>query len=464
MKRKLLLSFAVLLAVITAFSACGKKDEASSGETDRATKVISIGDDSVSLAMYEALFDNYYSYMTSYQELMGSDSSLASFRNWITDILAGNLVTLHQAKLAGFKLDQAKQEEVERSVEEELKQIYDSFMKIAEQDYQEDPSIPVKTYFEGIVNTESEYYTGIAMSWEDYRNYLMQESLDAELITAYREKVCEEFAPTDDNIRSWYDSACEQDRQNYITNPEKYKTDEEELELNGVSGGASPITYVPSGYSRVMLITVSPRGELSNEYRQKIARMEEIKAEYAELSFEDAVNSTDRNAARLSELLNEYRALKASTDTEYDAFLTEAREKIDDALMELHSGRDFYEVMLEFTEDENVAAGCFPKGELISLEYTSSRDFSDGIKAEFSKLKLGQYSNVFMDGESYHIIYYASDEASGEVPIEDMYDDIKVFCTADVQDKMWEKLLSEWLNDPELIINEDLIKTVTVKK
>lgn len=470
MRRKICAAAVLLLAFTVVFSACSLNKKGNNAEIDASEAVITIGDESVSLAMYKALFDSYLPYMQySGQDPYENESTLSSFRAWLVDILSDDLVTLYQAKKAGFELTGEQEAQLEAETESDIEELYANFMKLAEQSFTDDPSIPVTAYFESIVNSESEYYTGIAMSWEDYKEHYRSESRHSAIVRAYRDAVCAEFVPKEEDIEDWYEETLASDKAYYASNPEKYKTDQELFEQYfGQRDAVYPITSVPSGYSRVMQIVVTPSGELSSEYGEKIARMDELKKEYAELAFEDAVNGSSKNEERITEILNEYRALKASTDAEYDSYVEEARTKIDDALAALHAGEDFASVMLRFTEDVRITGdenseGCAAfreKGELISLEYKSQDDFSEVFKEEFKKLVQGQYSNVFMDGDSFKIIYYASDEQSGDVPMENIYDSIKAVCTAAVQDAQWEELLAEWKKDPALTINEDLIKTV----
>ncbi|MCR5611996.1 MAG: hypothetical protein K6F68_09250 [Clostridiales bacterium] len=468
MIKKTIRLIAMASAALLLLTACANKNK--TDNIDRSTPVLSIGDESVSFAMYKALFDNYLPYMQySGHDPLESESSLKSYRDWLVDILSDDLVTLYQAKQSGFKLTEEQEAQLAADTENEINDLYLNFMKVAEQEYSEDNSIPVSAYFDGIVNSESEYYTGVTMGWEDYKEYYRGQARNSAIVKAYREFVCSEFHPADDDITDWYDSAVVNDKAVYTANPERYKTDEEEFEQYfGLRDGVTPVAYVPSGYSRMMQIVVSPEGELSEEYSKKLDRMDEISREYGRLSFEDAVNGTDANASKMTELVNEYKALKESTDAEYEEYIKAAREKIEAAMSEIDEGKPFAEVMLKYTEDKRVVGdenseGCKAfreKGELISLKHTSSADWSQTIKDEFKKLSLGERSDVFMEGGSFRIIYYASDETSGEVPLEAIYDDIKAVCTAAVQDEQWDALLTEWKKDPALKINEELLNVV----
>ena len=456
-----------LICFCLVFCACSLKKNAS---PDPAEKVVSIGGQSASLALFKALYETYLPYMQYYgQDPLECEASLESYQDWLLDSLTGDIVTRYQAEQAGFELSAEQEAALKEQTDSELDELYDKFMRYAEQSFSEDASIPVDVYFDSLVNSESEHYTGIAMNWEEYKEYYREESRNAYIVSAFKEQVCGEFLPSEEEIRSWYENALDSDKANYADSPEKYRTDEELFETSfGEDSSVYPITYVPEGYSRIMHIVVSPEGELPEDYETKLDRMDEIKAEYADLAFEDAISGTQKNTAAMSALLDEYMSLKEESDAEYDAYVESARNKIYMAYGELESGKPFADVMLKYTEDERVIGtdtepGCEAfqnKGELISLTHRGLDDWSANIIAEFSKLEKGEYSGVFMDGGSYHIVYYASDEPAGEVPLAAIHDVVETVCAEGIRNAQWDLIIEEWKNDPDLKINMDLIRQV----
>lgn len=468
MKRCFIILLSLALCACCLFCACsvGKKDAADGGRA-----VIEIGSDKVTYSEFRSVFDNYITYMQFYGQDPYSDlDSLESYQDWVTDVMTDDLVTLHQAEQVGFALNEEQEAEVQKLIDDGINEVYDELMKYAEEDFADDPSVPVETYFESLVYNESVYHTGEALGWEDYKTVYAENVRKSYLVTAYRGKVCEEFRPSEEYLKNWYDSAIESDKANYSESPEKYKTDTEYYEQNVDSDTENvyPITFAPSGYSRIMEIVCMPKGELPEDHANKLARMEEIKHEYAELAFEDALSGSDTNKAQMESLLDEYKSLKEATDSKYEEYMSEAADKIREAYEKLEQGADFKEVMLEYTEDtavtgENGEGGCEAfreKGRLISLRYSSSDDWSENVKAEFKKLSPGGYSMPFIDGGCWHIVFYASDEPSGEIPFEDVRDRIESSTAETLRDSMWESLLEEWKRDPELIIHQELIRTV----
>ena len=477
MKRYLCLALAILLSIFS-FSACkldGKdKDPESGGDdvtaetVDPTATILSIGNQKVSYAVYRALYDSYLPYMqSSGYDPLESQSSLESFQDWLVDSLAQDIVILHQAEENGFELTAEQEAELKAQTEEELGELYDTYRQYAEEANKDDPSISMEAFFEDYIAKVSEYYTGKRMTWEEYKAEYEEESRNSYIIEKYRDRVCAEFEPTAEDVSSWYDLKYESDKASYEQNPGKYKTDVDYYERYGVEMQDSyPVVFVPEGYSHMMHIMVTPQGELSEEYALKAERMSEIEAEYGELAFADALEGSSAHAEQLAALILEYNELKAAVSEEYAAYSAAALEKIEQAYKALQTGRPFAEVMAEFTEDKEVvgdgeSGGCeayLTKGQLISLRYESTRDWSSGIKIEFARLSKGSYSGIFEDNGSYHIIYYASDEEPGGVDIEGIREDIREICAANVGSREWDALVTEWLNDPGLFKDEKLIR------
>jgi len=480
MKRAVSILLIFSLLCLSAFTACslvGGTDSdnidpsaVSVDETDPSTPVLSIGNENVTFAVYKALYESYLPYMqsTGYDPLE-SVSSLESFQDWIVDSLAKDLVVLYHAKQSGFALTEEQKAELAEQTESELQESYDTYRSYAEEDHAEDPSVPVDVYFDDYIARASEYYTGYKMTWDQYKEEYAREAERSFIIQKYKESIATEFEPTAEDITSWYETQYNSNKLSYQDYPGKYKIDEEYYEMNyGVKDDAFPILYAPEGFCRMMHIIVTPQGELSEEYQQHMERMEEIKAEYGDLAFEDALSGGSAHADEIAALIAEYKGLKDDTDAEFKSYSAAAYDKINQAYTALKAGQPFAEVMAEYTEDTDVVgdestAGCAvfrEKGQLISTEHTSTRDWSDGIKAEFKKLARGEYSEVFVDNGSYHIIYYASDVEAGDTPIEAVYSQIEELCQRSAAEVQWDALVEEWLNDAQLVKNESLIRAL----
>lgn len=466
----------VCLFVAAAFLVCltgCKKTKTDGGvPSDKTVAVASIGDETVSYALYTAAFDSYLSYM----EQMGynpvsSDEELQQFRDWVLEYLVKDMVVLYQAKKEDFKLSDEQIAESDAQAETELKEIYDEYMKAAEESNAEDDSMTVQQYFDAAIAELAEYYTGRTMTYDEYCEEYKLELRNTALIEAYKDYVCKDFTVTDADIADWYEKQLQSDKELFDAQPEQYKESEEYFEkYSGVYDDAVPALFVPEGYSRIMDIVIVPEGELSDEYKEKSAKLDSLREECTSLLFTDALNGDEANSERIAKLISDYKALQAECDEMYNKFIEPYRTKINKAFAELEDGADFAEVMIKYTENEYVAGsdsyeGCETfrtKGQLISTKHSASKgDWSATVKEIYALLKPGEYSDVFTDTDgSLHIIYRGADETPGEVKLADVIDKVTAAVKATSDSEAWDELLDSWADDADIVYNRELIDTV----
>ena len=115
--------FIAAAAFLFCFSGCKKNKDKNGVPNDKTAAVASIGDETVSYALYTAAFDSYLSYM----EQMGYDpvsneEELQKFRDWVLEYLVKDMVVLYRAKEEGFKLSDEQIAESDAQAETELKE------------------------------------------------------------------------------------------------------------------------------------------------------------------------------------------------------------------------------------------------------------------------------------------------------------------------------------------------------
>ena len=147
----------------------------------------------------------------------------------------------------------------------------------------------------------------------------------------------------------------------------------------------------------------------------------------------------------------------------FEEHYKDAREKIEEAYEKLEAGTPFSEVMMEYTEDVNIKnfEALQNKGMLISDgDEVGYVDWSKEVKTAFAGLKKGEYSEMFMDEDGYHIIYYLDDETSGEAPLEEYREAIAELVATDAHTAEWQALIEEWMKDESVTIYTDRIRHV----
>ena len=281
-----------------------------------------------------------------------------------------------------------------------------------------------------------------------YESYCAKLSEDVEveyLVELMRNDLTKDAAADEADIEEQFNTNSMTDMDTYNNNPEYYKDDEDAYEAS--QEGVPPL-YVPQDYHRIYDIYIAYEGDIPQECTDAKTAMNNLKTEYCTLAFDDAINGTSTNAARIAEIISEYKAKQAEYDKYYAEYTASAYEKINAAYARLEAGEDFKAVMANVTENTDFTEiDAYADGMLISNSYTSSSDWSSAVKDAFAKLSLGQYSQVFEDTNGLHIIYYVSDEKAGSKTLDEVHDAIAATLTADKKDEVWNALIEEWLND-----------------
>lgn len=461
------ISMLIMSMLVFMFSGCKNTNGGSADGSDSPLGddvVAAIGEETVSFTLYKAAYYSYVDYMAQLGGGISTESDLETFQDMILDYLVMDMMALYNAKLDGYELSESERNEAIKQAESELESVYEEYMTYAEQDHESDPAKSVEEYFNEYISALSEYYIGEKLDFDAYSERYTEEMILSYTIEGYKDFVCKDFVVAEEAVAEWYSEQFDVDKEAYTDNPSQYKYDAEYYELYGSTQyDACPQTYIPEGYSRIMDIVIYPEGELSDEYNEKLDRMEEIYDECSDLTFTDALNGNDANAERIAELLDEYRRLDEESSRLYDEFSSAARERIDAAYAELEAGASFADVVIKYTDDTDIlnSEAMIAKGQLISLEYQCEYDWSNTVKEIFSMLEMGEYSSVFTDDDgSFHIIYYASDEKAGEVGLDALYDVIEEYVKEETDAAAWDELMETWLDDPNIVRNMELVRSV----
>ncbi|MBQ9832200.1 MAG: SurA N-terminal domain-containing protein [Clostridia bacterium] len=455
----ILLVLAMSIMCICTFAGCDVSEN-NSNEDD--TVIAKVGDTEIYLHEFRATYDMYVEYYANYgYDITTDEASLAEFKqNLLERIIAEKAVLIKVSEEGIDKLSEEQQAELDEAIEAEYTSIEEYYRPLAEEQAESSAPEDIQAKYEELVAAESKNYTGTEMTYEEYLEYVEESITNNYLITLYKDElVYKDITVSDDEITAKYDELIASDTEAYTEAPEAYKNDQESAELLE----EMPTAYTPEGYSRILSILIVPKGETSDTYTNNEDKMEKLQAEYGELAFEDAISGSKTNQARLAEIIKEYNELKTANDTEYTTANESYRQKIDEAYAALESGKSFVEVMKEYTEDPDFDEDSIFNdiGILISTKYSSSSDLSDEVKAEFAKLKKGEYSRVFEDEDGYHIIYYLADEPSGVRDISQLKTFIEDELLAEEQTNEWDALVKEWVADTSFVtIEQEVLDSV----
>ena len=218
MKKIFALTLAALL-LVSIFAGCSLSPQTSESQVnvpvvtdiDREAVVATVGDKTVTMGDYIDLFDSYASYYTSYgYDLYSDPAALEEFQDFVIDILVEEQVIAYQAEQSGFsELSAEKLEEVESKVNEELEYLMSTYRPQAEEEAAADPSIDVEARTKELVEAESEFYTGKAMSYDEFVEWIREYYTETAISEMFREDALKDITVSDEAIQEWYDSNLE---------------------------------------------------------------------------------------------------------------------------------------------------------------------------------------------------------------------------------------------------------------
>ncbi|MDD4076301.1 MAG: SurA N-terminal domain-containing protein [Eubacteriales bacterium] len=446
--------------------AAGTQAAGDAAAQDGDTVVATVGESKITLADFQKLFDQYSYYYSMFGMDVSSDPSmLAEFRTMVKNALLEKEIIKYQAKLQQLEtLSEAQLKEIEESAENTISQMREQFSTMAGEAKASDDTIDVEKYINDMIADEAEYATGKAMTADEYKEWLKTEASVTHLRDNLMDVVCKDVTVTQEDLDAWYAENLATEKETYANDPAAYKTAAENYACGSEDEGYLPPVYAPEGYSRVMDMLVKPRvdvNEANPDYSEKIQTLNNLQMEYGTLSFEDAVGASSANKDRMQAIIAEYKSTKAETDRMEEEAGKEAKAIIEEAYAKLTEGATFESLLIRYTENE-AAASCetlMMDGLLINPSIVDEA-WSNECVTEFKKLKVGEYSPIFLDDDGYHILYYVGDEEAGERPLADVQEAVKAHLMEDKRYESWQTILAEWMKDESVTVNDDVINTV----
>ena len=406
------------------------------------------GETVLTLGEVKTMFDMYVDYFANYgYDVTSDEATLEEFQDDLINIMVQDKVIEAKARELGYdKFTDEQRTELEGRIAERISGLDSYYRSIAEQEAEADESINVDERTSELILEEAIASTGDESA--TYESYCAKLGEDVEveyLVELMKEGLTADAAASDAEIEEQFNTKSMTDMDTYRNEPQYYKDDMDAYEA---SHDGMPPLYAPEDYHRIYDIYVAYEGAVPQECTDAKAAMSNLKTEYCSLAFDDAINNTNTNAARIAEIISEYKAKQAEYDKLYAEYTASAYEKINAAYARLEAGEDFKTVMDEVTENTDFTEiDAYADGMLISNSYSSSSDWSSAVKEAFAKLSKGQYSTVFADANGLHIIYYVSDEPAGSKTLDQVRDAIAAMLTESKKDEVWNTLIEEWMND-----------------
>ena len=462
----LLLAVALMLAV----TGCSLKDtEATASDSDASSSTytdeeldqvaVKIGD---KYTITKGDIVDQYDYMVQMYSYYGmstptEDADVESMQDSVVSSLVSDKIQLYEADLMGITLTDEEKATVESQVEEEMQYYTDSFRSQAVDEGAEDPDARALEIFQEQLDA-----AGMEMDVDGFRAYLTEQYTNEALKTALKAKVTADVTATEDEIQSYYDDNLASQQESYTTTPTDYLSAAESAQ----EGSGDPVLYAPEGYVRIRTISISPAGDLSDDYTTLKSDLDSLAAEYGAaaldaLAAKYTAQGADPSTTSLdvatgeieggADIVKEYMEKKTQADALYEEYTKDARAKAEEAYAALQSGTSFTDVLAQYGEDTMYTdyPSFVDTGRLM---YTAGEDstWDEKLVEAVGLLKAGEYSAIIQVDDTFYIVQLVGDEPAGAKTLADTHDAIQAAIIATNADTLWESTLSGWENDTSI--------------
>ncbi|MEG1524846.1 MAG: peptidyl-prolyl cis-trans isomerase [Clostridia bacterium] len=446
-----LLALALATGMLLSMAACKLKEDTAAPDASGEAIAVKIGDQySITKAeiaeTYDAMLQQYSAYG---MPAPTAAADIESMQDSVVDMLVTKKLNAYQAELMGIKLDEEVKNGVDADVEDEMAYYMDMFRSQAETEGAADVAARTEEIFK-----EQLASAGLDMDMSGYREYIREELTKEALSKALETKVKADVSVTDEEVQTYFDDLLATQKETYAKTPANYLDDEEGYEKYG----GDPVLTTPEGFVRVKTITVSPAEELSADHATLMTAIEKLEAEYGKLS----LDNVSANAARIKEIVTEYKAKKAEADALFETYISAARAKAEKAAAALKEGKPFDEVLKEYGEDDLYTTyPIFATEGILMQKGAESEAWDPKLVEAVGKLKVGEYTDLINLDDMFYICQLVGDEPTGEKSFNDVKEDIKVQALEQKAEAYWGEQQESWLNDPKLVTYfEDVYRSI----
>ena len=333
-----------------------------------------------------------YAITASYYEMMGvSEAEYAEEAKMdvLKYMVEDKIMEAKARELGVYELTEEQKAEIEASVQEAFDENVEYYMGFRFDDSVSEEELRADT----IAYLEENGYSFDAMYNEAAAN-IWRDNL--------REHVLKDMEISEEDVRAYYDSAVESAKLTYAVDFSEYEVDRE-------LGRA--IVYNPAGVRTVQGIFIAFDEDQIDRYLNLQRELE------------------DGNSDKLAEV---------------EALYQELMPKVQEVQNLLAEGKDFGEVMDQYSQDGN-----FTTMEASRIGYYVSADsvmFDENfVTAAMGLANIGDVSEpVYQDGGIY-LLRYASDVAEGQVAYEDIAEEHRYDSEQEIKDSHYNEIVEQWL-------------------
>ncbi len=469
LKWKQALSALLAIALMLSFAGCAKgtdntasssnatASDAAYTDEELAQVAVKVGDE---YTISKGDIVDEYDYMVEMYTYYGmtaptTDEDIEAMQDSVIATLVSDKIQLYQAKQLGVTLTDEEQADAEAQTEEQVQYYMDSFRDQATSEGATDVEARALEIFQEQLDAAN-----MDMDVDGFRAFVLENFENEALKLALKAKVTEGVTATDEEIQTYFDTLLSTQTETYTTTPADYLNAAEDFQANG----GDPMLFTPEGYVRVRSITISPEGDVSEDYTTLTTDMDTIASQYGAaaldaLAAKYSASGADTSNATISTseidggaaLVSDYLTKKAAADALYEEYIQDARTKANEAYAALQSGTSFTDVMTQYNEDSMYTQyPTFVDTGL--LMYIGGEDtvWDSKLVDAVKLLKDGETTAIIQIDDMFYILQLVGAEAAGTKSLTDVQDAIKAQVIASGADTLWNETLETWSNDTSL--------------
>lgn len=444
MRKRSLLALMLAFVLTVTLSSCSliEKDP----EVDKETVIIEIGDKQISKQEVQDAYDTQLYMESFYSQQYGYtlDATDPDTISRIQDSAIESLIrqSVLKNKVTELKMNEFSEDEIDKFTQE-AQTTLDNYIDSIKSQYFTDTELNDVDLEKAVTDkmVELEYPT---------LDDLIENNKDTAALNALKDSVIKDLNITDEEINAEYEKKVATAKANYDSNLSGYGSDI----LNGTT-----VYYAPSGYRNVknLLIKLSDDddsliSDLNTQIADKQNQITTTNSSIADLDKE--MEDYDEQLTNLESLLDGFKADLEELNNELISEQESAYAKLDEVVSEIETkiaeGEDFEALLEQYGEDpgmdnDGIYAVCNgftsfdPDFTLAAMDLENIGDVSEAIKTSFG----------------YHFIKYISDVEEGNIPLENLKDEIESELLSAKENDTYDAQVQTWVDEANAKIFKD---------
>ncbi|MEA5013534.1 MAG: peptidylprolyl isomerase [Candidatus Limiplasma sp.] len=288
---------------------------------------------------------------------------------------------------------------------------------------------------------------------------MLEDEKKTEAYNKLRAEVVKDVQVTQEEIQAQYEQKVASAKTEYESSLTAYGS--------AVRAG-TPVYYRPDGYRHVKNILRKLNQEdstaisdLQSQLTGKQTQLADTQASLAAIPEGDAQEeqgkAREELTAQEARLTEEVAQLQTQLDTSKEAAYAKVQPSIDEILQKLSEGGDFDALMEEYGEDDGMKASPAKEEGYLVCEGDTAW-VAEFTQAAMALEKIGDVSPAVRTSFGIHLLQYAGDVQEGEVPLEDVKDDLQAEILSTKQEEAFNATLNQWVTEAGAKIYADRMK------